>query len=105
MVTAAGCRPAPAQPARLSGIALRIHQVAPPVGKPPEQNSWLGLVKPPALGLFCLMMPPAKTGKVAFTGSSALVVRDRVILIAARRRITASGEAAGAVADIDDVPQ
>jgi hypothetical protein len=75
------------------------------VGEPPEQNSWLGLVKPPALGLFRLVMPSAQASEIAFTGPSALVVRDRVILVAARRRIAASGKATGAVADVDEMPQ
>jgi hypothetical protein len=75
------------------------------VREPPEQDSWLGLVKPPALGLFRLVMPPAQAGKIAFAGPSALVVRDRVVLVAARRRTAAPGEATVAVADVDDVPQ
>jgi len=75
------------------------------VREPPEQDSWLGLVKPPALSLFCLVMPSAQAGKIAFAGPSTLVVRDRVILVAARRRIAAPGEATTAVADVDEVPQ
>ena len=73
--------------------------------EPPDQDSRLGLVKPPALGLLCLVMPSAQAGKVALTGSSALAVRDRVILVATRRRIAAAGEPAGALANVDKVPQ
>jgi hypothetical protein len=51
------------------------------------------------------MMPSAKAGEIALAGPPALVVRDRVILIAARRRIAASREATGALADVDEVPQ
>jgi hypothetical protein len=75
------------------------------VREPPDQDSWLGLVKPPALGLFSLVMPSAQTGEVAFAGSAALAVRDRMILVAARRRIAASREATSALADVDEVPQ
>jgi hypothetical protein len=57
------------------------------------------------LGLFSLVMPSAQAGKVAFAGPPALVVRDRVILVAARCRIAAAGEPTGALADVDHVPQ
>jgi hypothetical protein len=73
--------------------------------EPPDQDSWLGLVKPPALDLFGLVMPSAQTGKIALAGPPALVVRDRVILVAACRRIAAAGEPTGALADVDHVPQ
>src|SRR5215470_8159653 len=90
---------------QLCGIASRIHPVAAAVREPPDQDSRLGLVKPPALGLLCLVMPSAQTGKVALAGPSSLVVRDRVILVAARSRIAAAGEPAGALANVDKVPQ
>src|SRR5215471_9880325 len=51
---------------QLSGIAPRIHPVAAAVREPPDQDSRLGLVKPPALGLLCLVMPSAQAGKVEF---------------------------------------
>ena len=89
----------------LSGITPRIHPVAAAVREPPDQDSRLGLVKPPALGLFCLVMPSAQAGKVALAGPPALAVRDRVILVAARSRIAAAGEPAGALANVDKVPQ
>ena len=73
--------------------------------KPPDQDSRLGLVKPPALGLFGLVMPSAQTGEVALAGPSSLFVRDRVILVAAGRRIAAPGESTGALADVDQVSQ
>jgi hypothetical protein len=73
--------------------------------EPPDQDSRLGLVKPPALGLFSLVMPSAQAGEVAFAGPPALAVRDRVILVAARRRIAASRESTSALADVDEVPQ
>jgi hypothetical protein len=73
--------------------------------EPPDQDSWLGLVKPPSLGLFGLVMPSAQAGEVALARPSTPAVRDRVILVAARRGIAAAGEPAGAMADVDRVPQ
>ena len=108
---AAGRRASASSPAdviarrALPGIEPRFHPVAAAVRKPPDQDSWLGLVKPPALGLFSLVMPSAQAGEVAFAGPPVLVVRDRVILVAARCRIAAAGEPTGALADVDHVPQ
>src|SRR5215467_10648727 len=90
---------------QLPGIAPRIHPVAAAVREPPDQDSRLRLVKPPALGLLCLVMPSAQAGKVALAGPSALGVRDRVILVAARSRIAAAWEPAGALANVDRMPQ
>ena len=88
-----------------SGIVPRIHPVAAAVREPPDQDSRLGLVEPPALDPFRLVMPSAQAGEVALAGPPALAVRDRMVLVAARRRIAAAGEPAGALANVDRMPQ
>jgi len=50
-------------------------------------------------------MPSAQAGEVALAGLAAEVIRDRMVLVAAGRRITAAGKAARALADVDDVTQ
>ena len=105
-VSAAGARDDTGRnPGPLAGIAPRFHLVAAAVREPPDEESWFGLVQPPALGLFGLVMPSAQTGEITLAGPSALVVRDRVVLVAACRRTTAAGEPTGALTDVDQVPQ
>jgi hypothetical protein len=69
----------------------------------PDQNAGLGLVELPTLGLFCPVMAAAKAGEVAFASSAALVVRDRMILVALDGGPATARETARAVAHVDDV--
>ena len=92
-------------PRCLAGIRPRFHLIATAVREAPDQDSWLGLVKPPALGLFGLVMTSAQTCEIALAGPAALAVRDGVILVAARRRTAAAGEPTGALANVDHMPQ
>ena len=52
---------------RLFGVAGRFGLVAAAVREPPEQDSGFGLVEPPALSLFCLVMPSAEAGEITHT--------------------------------------
>jgi hypothetical protein len=59
----------------------------------------------PAWGLFGLMVSSAERRAIALARSSALIERDRVIMIDANCRPPASGEAAGALPDVDQVAE
>src|SRR5215469_1762997 len=85
------------------GVTAWLHPVAAAVRECPDQNAWLGLVELPPLGLFCSVMAAAKAGEVAFAGSAALVIRDRMVLIALGGWPSAARKTAGAVAHVDDV--
>jgi hypothetical protein len=80
-----------------------LNPVAAPVRERPDQNAGLGLVELPALSLFRPVMAAAKAGEVAFAGSAALVIRDRMVLVALDGRPAAARETARAVAHVDDV--
>ena len=85
------------------GIPGWLHPVTAAVRERPYQNAGLRLVELPALSLFCPVMAATQAGQVAFAGAAALVVRDRVVLVALGGWPAAARETACAVAHVDDV--
>ena len=73
--------------------------------KRPDKDAWLWLLEMPAKGLLGLVMPTAQWGQIAFACSSAPIVGEGVIIVAAERRAAAAGERAGPLPDLDEVPQ
>ena len=67
--------------------------------------SWPGLAELPAGCLLGRVMPAAQGGQIAFAGAAALVVGDRVVVIAPPGGPPAAGERAGPVPVLDQVPQ
>jgi hypothetical protein len=63
------------------------------------------LLEVPALSLLGRVVPSAERGQITLAGPAALVVGHGVVVIAAARGAAAAGEAAGAVAGFDEVPQ
>lgn len=57
------------------------------------------------MGLLGFVVLPAQTCEVAFAGESALLVRHGVVEVAPGGGAVAAGEAAGAVADDDQVAE
>ena len=85
--------------------ASRQGRADPPRWCSPVQKAYLRLLQAPSFRLLAHKVMRPESGEVAFAGPPALVVRDRVILVAARCRIAAAGEPTGALADVDHVPQ
>ena len=84
-------------------IPVRLHAVAASVRETPDKVAGFGLVKLPEFGLFRLVVPSAQACEVALACSSALVVGDRMVLIALHGGPAATREATRAPAHVDDV--
>ena len=87
------------------GVDTGRDEVAPAVREFPDQNAWGGLEQAPALSLFSLVIPPAKGREVAFARSAALVVGQRMVVVAALRRAVAVGSRTGPLPRLHDVVQ
>ncbi len=104
-------RPTPA-PAKVGYTCTRLGRVSgwgngvlPPRGCGPVQQAGGRLFEPPAPRLFDLMMQAAQWRKVALAGQTALIIWDRMILIALPRWPPTSREHTRFVAYFDQVPQ
>ena len=75
------------------------------MGEFPHQNARGGLEQTPALSLFGLMIPSAERREVAFAGSAALIVGQRMVVVAALRRAVAVRSRAGSLPGLHDVVQ
>jgi hypothetical protein len=73
--------------------------------KRPDKDARLWLLEAPAGGLLGPVMPAAQWGQIAFACSSAPIVGQSVVVVAAERRAAAAGERAGPLPDLDEVPQ
>ena len=74
-------------------------------GECPFQVAGLGLLEVPAGCLLGRVMPTAKRRQIAFAGAAALVVGDRVVVIAAPGGPPAARKRARPIAVLDQVPQ
>ena len=68
-------------------------------------DAGLGLIKMPALRLFCPVVLAAERSEPAFAGASALIMRQRMIIVAALSGAAAAGSGAGPLPGFDDVMQ
>jgi hypothetical protein len=73
--------------------------------KRPDKDTGLWLLEMPAGGLLGPVMSAAQWGQIAFACSSAPVVGEGVVIVAAVRPAAATGERAGPLPDLDEVPQ
>src|SRR6516225_5653117 len=78
--SAAGCRRRKGDPG-LGRVRLRGGGVATATGQFPGQQSWFGLVEPPAGCLLGLVMSAAQRIQIAFAGLAVLMVRNRVVVV------------------------
>ena len=90
---------------RSDRVQARGHGISAAVWELPDEDAGRGLVETPAPALFGLVMPSAKRRQIAFTRSSALVVRQRVVIVALSGDAPAARERAGPLPDLDDVMQ
>ena len=69
----------------------------------PLQDTWFRLSQLPPLGLLAPVVVPAQRGQPAFAGEPALVPRDGMVQVAARRWPAAARRAAPGAAGADQV--
>src|SRR5579859_1932345 len=72
-------------------------------GGAPDQDAGLGLLQPPALGLFTSMVVTAQRRQIAFAGPAALVMRLGVVEVAGGGAAPAARRGARGVARLDPV--
>src|SRR5215469_17139778 len=82
-------------PSRSRGVLTGQGGVAAAGGGGPGHDAGAGLFQGPAVGLLEPMAEPAERGHVALAGQAVLVVRDRVVEVAAGRGAAAAGPGAG----------
>src|SRR5215469_17920454 len=85
-------------PVGLDGVAAAVRGC-------PDQGAGLWLGDVPSGCLFDFVVPAAEGGEVAFAGDPALVVGGGVVEVAVFGGAAAAGVGAGAVPDLDQVPQ
>jgi hypothetical protein len=88
------------------GVLGRSAQMGPPAGGgPPEPAALSGLFQPPAWGLFGAVIASADRSCVAQAGSSALLIRGAVFIVARLFGAAAGRERAAAVEDPGQMPE
>src|SRR5260370_38746389 len=89
----------------LDGVGLGCDGDLPPAGQRPDQDSGFRLRQPPALGLLRTVVPSTERVKITFTGFSALMMRNRMIIVTPLRPSPAPRVPAPRAAHLDDVQQ
>src|ERR1035437_8715598 len=77
------------------GVGAWFCGVGASAGKCPGEGAWLGLPEVPAGCLLGAVVASAERGEIAFARPAALVIRDRVVVVASAGRPPAAGQRGG----------